>query len=181
MTEIMLSVVFAFVALLVGHAIGKVRDRVVITTLAPDHSHGQLHTLLNEVTRIFANEMKQHRPRNLLGFSKPFELHNYRGGLNSRFYENIPDHDDNFESLTSADIAACDPDGKVAAMARRLAAKVLAAGRPVAFYTPELPPGLYFSGRCKDEDTRVVVRMLRGYDIQIDCFVTQLSCEVRVE
>ena len=173
--ELLLYLLFVFIGLALGHAVGKARERITITVAEPSHQHGQLHGILDNAARHFVNRMRPHQPRNLLGYRKPFELVKYRGGLSTRYFETLPNDDWMHEPLTSEDIKSGDPDGKVAAAMRRLADKVLRDGRPRIFFISELPLLLDFAAHYIDEDTNCVVRLIRGYDVTQGIFVTQVS------
>lgn len=177
--------VVAWLALIIGHAIGKTRRGVVWMPDEPRRDGDMLMWQLFSATWLVAGELEDRRPKTWGLWLRPFDV---VGGLDGvrEWRPGAVWRDATVVSfrreldLGSAEIMAGDPRGEVERAAREIAAR-LRAVEVVGFVHQPFPSGLDWRGMTVEVETNVCMRMGRAYNITDNRFITVLECLAAVK
>lgn len=160
-------IIALWVGLVIGHAIHRSRPVVVVDKSGV--TDGKMHTILLDCARQIDLLINDLRPRNFMGV-RQFGTIPTRSG--NRFHEWT-------ESLDAMTILH-DHEQAMDVMApviQRVVNEIRRCGVNKGFSEQQLPLGLDFVGRVRTE-SGFQMRLVRGYDMQTNSFITAIGVEV---
>lgn len=163
-----------WLGLVIGHAIGRVRSRYVLVSDPDFVTSSVVAQILHKSLWEISATVDAKRPQRLWMRAK-FKLYmdRPRGTAYIWVHENIDD-------LSTWELNDGDPSGKIEAAVARII-KRLEPLNILGFVDQQLPSGIDMCYKVTDATNNVQVRLLRGFDIIENVFITQVSVKVVVK
>ncbi len=173
--EIVWLLILCYGALVIGYCLGRQKARTLQADVPRPDTREPLRRLAWNCHWIIARRLDDKRPVAwwlkrkwpLLPRGRQGDV--YLKGVVVRVFEDV--------NIDSIDLSQGDPAGKLEAAANKIADR-LHAMNIAAFVDMQLPGGLDFASRTVDVESNVVTRLVRGFDISTNCFLTILECLV---